>query len=569
MKYNGRKKENIKNGLIVLIGIICLYCITINLRNIEASTEVIGSEEIEGQNIITEEKSIELEIDYLYETMGQTINEEEVSKAIIKVLGEAYLPEIEINSKEQPYGVIITYDETNKEQSLSKVKKEQVALVDTCLLMSLFNDIDVVTIRNIRGETYEEKVIYKPDLEDYFGISLGAVHNKNTFTRIANEFLSSEAVNRYWSMNHPYDSNLGEAVENFYKNNFPSDWEIDEALPYIDETLGADLADQYGYKFFIQGLNYKHPLMNYYVAYRLIEYYGNNNVDEILLELASCKNKSSSEEVKEACTFVMNVLSSRLEEDEVIIFTRYSESELQGGKKLYGLVGEKLVEIATWQGEEPGGFEVISVSTNKKNVLCKIHTLGKSYLYMIPIDTTGGYVVNETAVQKEGQIISREITNLMKEVALNEEMDSKVLQDIDEGAIQSRWLLKNVLILSIRGEEGFVYDGNKDSLLSEDAFSQSFNTDYLVEGLKDKFDTITEKEIIHTNEKYQVKEITIHNEKLLVYEYDNKMQKNIELLKEKQQENQVETQWSKGKIYVTYSGDQTDIINTLNMLMAE
>lgn len=569
MKYNGRKKENIKNTLIVLIGIVCLYCITMNLRNIEASTEMIELEEIEGQNVIIEEKNIELDIDNLYESMGQAINEEEISRVVIQVLGESYLPEVEIDSKEQSYGVIITYDETNKEQSLSKVKKEQVALVDACLLMSLFNDIDVVTIRNIRGETYEEKVIYRPDLEDYFGISLRTVDNKNTFARIANEFLSSEAVSSYWNMKHPYDSNLGEAVEKFYKYNFPSDWKIDEALPYIDETLGSDLAGQYGYKFFIQGLNYEHPLMNYYAAYRLIEYYGNSNIDEILLELASCKNKSSSEEVKAACTFVMNVLSSRLEEDEVIIFTRYSESEFQGGKKLYGLVGEKLVEIATWQGEEPGGFEVISVSSNKKSVLCKIHTLGKSYLYMIPIDTTGGYVVNETAVQKGEQIISREITNLMKEVALNEEMDSKVLQDIDAGAIQSRWLLKNVLILSIRGEESFVYDGNKDSLLSEDAFSQRFNTDYLVEGLKEKFDTLTEKEMTHTNEKYQVKEITIHNEKIIVYEYDNKMQKNIELLKEKQQENQVEKQWSKGKIYVTYSGDQTDIINTLNMLMAE
>lgn len=570
MKYNGRKKENIKNALIVLIGIVCLYCITINLRNIKASIEVIESAEVEGQNIITEEKNIELEIDNLYESMGQALNEEEISKVVTQVLGELYSPKIEIDNKKQSYGVTITYDEISKEQSLSKAKKEQVALVNACLLMSLFNnDIDVVTVRSMSGEVYEEKVIYRPDLEAYFGISLKTVDNKNTFVRIANEFLNSEAVNRYWSMNHPYDSKLGEAVEKFYKYNFPSDWEIDEALPYIDETLGADLAGQYGYKFFIQGLNYEHPLMNYYAAYRLIEYYGNSNIDEILLEIASCKNKSSSEEVKAACTFVMNVLGSQLAEDEVLIFTRYGESEFQGGKKLYGLVGEKLVEIATWQGEELGGFEVISVSSNKKSVLCKIHTLGKSYLYMIPLDTTGGYVVNETTVQKEEQIISREITNLMKEVALNEEMDSRVLQDIDEGTFQSRWLFKNVLILSTHEGESFVYDGNKDSLLSEDVFSQRFDTTYLVEGLKEKFGDLTEKEVTRANKHYQVKEITIHNEKLIVYEYDNKMQKNIELLKERQQENQVEKQWSKGKIHVTYSGDQTDIMNTLNRLMTE
>lgn len=561
MKYSGRKKENIKNILIVLIGSMCVYGITMNLRSIEAAMEVVQIEEIEGQTVTIEEKNIEIKIDSLYESMDQVINQEEISKIVTQVLGESAQPVIEIDNKDESYGVTIIYDETNKAQSLSKVKKEQAVLVDACLLMSLFDHIDVVTVAYIGGETYDEKVIYRPDIEDYFGISLVGIESKNTFARVANEFLNSEAVNRYWSMKHPYDSKLGEAVEKFYKRNIPSSWEMDRTLPYIDETLGADLVKQYGYKVFIQGLNYEHPLMNYYAAYRLVEYYGNSNIDEILLELASCKNESNNKEVQAACTFVMNVLSSQVEEDEALVFTRYSESELQGGKKLYGLVGGKLVEIASWQGEEPGGFEVISISNNKKSVLCKIHTLGKSYLYMIPIDSVGGYVVNERTVQKGEQLISKEITNLMKEIANNEEMSRNVLRDIDESVFQSRWLFQSVLLLSVSEEESFVYDGDTGSLLNEELFNQRFDMAYLVQGLKEKFEGITEKEITRGNEKRQTKEIEVYGEKLLVYEYDNIVQKNIDLLKEKQ--------WSKGKIVVTYNGSRADIISTLDKIMLE
>ena len=558
MNYNGRKKDNIKNGLILLIGLVCLWGLTMNLRSAEAAIEEMDTDEIVSQTIITEEKNIEIEVNELYQSMGQAVEVEEIRNVVMQVLGDSYFPEIEIDGKGQFYSVTIIYDETNKDQVLSKAKKEQVALVNACLLMSLFNDIDDVTTRNVRGETYDEKVIYRPDIEDYFGISLEAANHKNTFTRIANEFLSSEAVDTYWSMKHPYDSQLGEVVEKFYKCNFPSKWEEEETFPYVDETLGADLVEQYGYKFFIQGLNYEHPLMNYYAAYRLVEYYGDRNLDEILLELASCKNKSDNKEVQAACTWVMNILSSHLEEDEVFVFTRYSKSELQGDRKLYGLVGEKLVELASWQGEQPGGFEVISVSNNKKSVLCKIHTLEESYLYMIPIDTIGGYVVNESAVQRGEEIISRELTNLIKEIGSQ-----------DESNLQSKWLFQNVLVLSASEGKSFVYDGDKDSLLDEDTFNQTFDTAYLVKGLKEKFENITEKEIIQDDEKYQIKEIDINNEKLLVYEYDSRMQKHMDLLKEEHEEASIEKQWSKGKIYVTYKGIQSDIISALNKLMVD
>lgn len=566
--YIKRKEETVKNLSILLLGIICLCWIKVNLINTEASTEVVELEEVIPHNVEMEESNVELKIEELYESRGQAINEEEIEKLITNRLGVIYEPQIQIENKKGSYSVVVTYNVMNQEQSLSETKIEQVALIDACLIMSLFNEVDVVTIRNVQEKIKVEKVIYKLDLEDYFQMIIGDYQNQEAFVKIVGEFLSIEKVNKYWSMKHPFDSQLGEAVEKFYKYNFPSQWDtLESALVHVDEILSETLNEQYGYKLWIQGLNYDHSAMNYYAAYQLIQYYGDNNLDEILLELASCKNQSDHPKVQQACDFVMNVLSKALKPDERVIFTTYNELALQGRKRLYGIVENQLIEIAIWQGEKPGNFEIVSVSSDKKSVLCKLHTFDQDYLYMIPVDAVGGYKVSETMVQNEDGILSRELTNLMKEVAFNEEMGDEVIREIATGDFQIRWLFNEVLMFSTGSKEGFVYDGKKKSLSSETLFNQDFDTEYLIEGLKERFENLTEKEKRSVSDKYQIQEITIDGEPILIYEYKSKKQKNMDLLKEKQEI--LKKHWSKGKIYVIYEGEHIDIIKALELIMTE
>lgn len=569
MRYIKTRKETIKNVSVLMAAILCLCWITMYLINIKVSGEEIDLEEIMVHSMELEENIIELKIGELYESRGEVVNEEEIGKIIEEVLDATYLSQIQIESKKGSYSVEITYDETNQVPSLSKAKREQVTLLDASLLMSLFNEIDVVTVQSIMKDNNEERVVYRLDLEDYFKMSLNAYQSKEIFAKIAQEFLDKENVSRYWGMKHPFDSSLGQAVEKFYKYNFPSKWDtFEEVVDYIDESFEGTLENQYGYPLWIQGLNYDHPAMNYYAAYKLIGYYGNNNLDEILLELASCKNQSKDFKVQQACQFVMNVLSKNLKSDEVVVFTTYNELELQGGKKLYGLVENQLVEIAIWQGEKPGGFKVISISSDKKSVLCKIHTPNQDYLYIVPINSAGGYRVNETSVEKE-EVISRELTNLMKEVALNEEMSHDVIKEIEIGNFQSRWLFKDILILSVEAGESFIYDGQKGGLSSETVFNQEFDSQYLIQGLKERFANLQEKEAYSRPAVYQIKEIMIDTNKIVIYEYESKKQKNMALLKEKQDVKSLKNQWSKGKIYVTYEGEDAEMIRTLSVLMAE
>lgn len=568
--YIRRREETTKNIIVLLIGIICLGLVTMNLINSKGSKEVVELEQILPHSVDAEESHIQFKIEEVYQSDKQIVNKEDIEKIITKVLGTSYLPEIQIEGKKGFYGVVITYNETNQEPNISKRKREQVALIDACLLMHLFDEVDVVTVKYTQSKMNEQRILYRLDLEDYFKISFRNYPEQKMFSKLIEEFLNSDKVSEYWSMKHPFDSSLNEEVEKFYKCNFPTQWDtLEEGLTYIDEDLGRVLNQQYGYKFWIQGLKYDHPIMNYYAAYQLIQYYGDNNLDEILLELASCKIRTKNLQVKQACDFIMNVLSKALEPDKCVIFTTYNELIMQEREQLYGIVDNQLIQVATWQGEGQAGFEVVSLSSDKRSVLCKLHTFNGEYLYVIPIDTVGGYQVNETVVQREEVIYSRELMNLIKEVVLNEEMGDEVMREIDEGKLQSRWLFKDVLLLSVSAEESFVYDGKQNSLCSETFFNQGFDAEYLLEGLKERFIDLEEKEVDALSNECRIQEITIGTEKIWVYEYESKRQKNIALLKEKQEIKPLQTRWSKGKIYVIYEGRDRELIKILDLLMME
>lgn len=188
---------------------------------------------------------------------------------------------------------------------------------------------------------------------------------------------------------------------------------------------------------------------------------------------------------------------------------------------------------------------------------------------MIPIDNTGGYVVNEMTVQKGEQDISSEITNRMKEAVLDETWSSDALQNINEGTFQSRWLFGNVIVFAINEELSFVYDVDKGSLMNETLFNEGFDTTYLLQGLRERFSELTEREILTVETKFEIREVYINQEKLLIYEYNSSIEKNLDLIKEKQGQEMQGKEWRKGKLYVTYDGNQTAIIDILNKLMAE
>lgn len=124
-----------------------------------------------------------------------------------------------------------------------------------------------------------------------------------------------------------------EEGEMFHKKHIPN------------EELGKDLVEKYGYKLFLEGLKYDDAYINWYSAYRIIEFYNENHKEEILLELAACSVTSEFEEVKTAANFAMDVLSGQMDvysrikqaPDGSAIFTRFFDTQTGGGQKIYSV----------------------------------------------------------------------------------------------------------------------------------------------------------------------------------------------------------------------------------------
>lgn len=572
MEFKTRKEENKKNIVTIMVCLVCLLGITVNLQRLEMADETVVHEIEEIQEI--EENNTSLDLEGLYDYVQSDLGQEHLEEIADKLMDAEHLETVELKEKLDAYGVILTYKISAQGQSLSKAKKEQMVLVNSSILMSLFNEVDVVEIVILRGEESYQKVISRLDLEDYFGIKLVRINQRATFDRITSEFLQSEAVSAYWVMKHRMDSQIGESVEAFFKWVFPARWD-EKLFPYINEALEDEVIKQYGYKLFLEGLNYDHDLINYYSAYRLMEYYGNANLDEILLELASCKQRTKSDSVKAACEAAIRTLSDG-SRDEVTVFTRYGGSTLQGGKKLYAILNEKLIELAVWEGNEAGGFEVVNLSEDETGVVCKVHTLETVYLYVIPMDEVGGYKVNEQMVQRDGVRILDEIMDQIRQVVTEKGLDEEQQIALDSGEVQCKWLFDKVLNIKLEEKLNFVYDSEKNTVVTYETFLQNYDVNYMKQEISSVFNIELVRQLLQEDEERSILELTIEGEKIIVQEYDSAVEKNRMLLKQRVDIMNVadqlsiastEKKWDKGKIIVSYDGKNEKLIAALDKIM--
>lgn len=564
MKHYSRRTEIKQSCMCIVLGLIGLYSITsyINQFDIEHESVIVG-EEIEGTQNVGGEKELQIDIDAICGWTNQPLNEENVRSLLVELLpGGRYLDEIVIGQEKSPCFIEVTYVANQYEQMLSKSRKEQIVLMDASVLMSLYPNIDNVKIKIIvEGETYS-KVIYRPDLEHYFGINIAVQGEKNTFERIVGEFTDLENVTAYWNTRQLYDSDMGDEVADFYKMNFPVQHEWKESFPYIDETLGNELVDTYSDKLFLQGLSYHNPLMNDYSANRLIEYYGKGNEEEIMIELAACAIRSEEPKVQATCERIIDLLKP-LEEDEIRVFGRFGNSELGGGEKIYRINEDGLEVLASWGKEEQAGLRILGMSEDYKYALCEAKTTNDIYWYIIPCENKMKYQVNSTGVSVEGKIIQIEIIRELSEMLKEDQLKSL----LEKGTIQWQWYLGEFIEIKVNEEKQFIYCIEDQILQTKEAFEENFDREILRQGLEEEFD-ISLRGYTDVGTKAKTSQIVIGDEQILVYEYSSNSQKSSEILQDETSERQITSQkWSKGKLVVFYLGNKQEIIDKLNELM--
>ena len=564
MKGYSRRKEIIKSGICMVIGIIGLYFVSINLHTLNTQDQeiLIDTQEVQGQIPIVNQQENALNIDQLFEWSNKTLDEENMSQLLSYLPGASYLSSVQVQQEKVPYQVKITYKAEQYDPMLSKSRKEQIVLLDASIIMSLYPNIDTVQINMIVDTDVYRKVLYRPDLEDYFGINIEAKNEKRTFERIVREFMDMEHVSHYWNSKHPYDSKLGEEVAHFFKMNFPAKTKVEEVFPYVDEELENTLVEQYGYKLFLQGLAYENALINYYSAYRLPEYYGNKNKEEIMLELAICANQSEDKRVQHACQNVMELMKP-LQTGETRVFGRFSESALGGGKKIYRIDEKGLDVLAKWVGDTEAGLKVLGLSPNNQYVICEAQTKQQAYLFILPVTEKVDYQIDRSGVYQNQEKCQPELMQKINEILQRDE-SNKILQGEQ---LKFEWMLDSLLKIQVGEQKTLVYDVQNAHLQTNESFIQNFEMAYLQRYLEEKFE-IDINIYSDTKTKAEVKKVLINHEALLIYNYANVAQKNVELVKWKEDADyKVDKYWSKGKVVVYYEGDNQEIINVLNQAM--
>lgn len=564
MRAYSRKKESIKSILYLMIGAASLYLVSGQIHRLKQTEEsVTVSEEVQVQESTVEEQNFELRPNEMLQWEEERLDEEKVNQLVSEyLLGGDYLKKVELQVVKEPYQIHLTYGTNQYSQMLSKSKKDQMTLLDASVLMSLYPDVDVVRVTIWVGKEKYDKVIYRPDLEDYFGIGIAANEESHTFERIAKEFMNQDKVTKYWNRKKPYDSNLGEEVENYFKLNFPVIKDEKDSFVKIDENLEQEVVEKYGCSLFLQGLKYKNPLMNYYSAYRLIEYYTSSNREQIMLQLATCQTKTNDERVKKACQKIIDLLSKG-EEDGIRLFGRFEKMPLEGGNKLYKIDHNGLVEWVKWNGSQEAGLKLESLSGNKQYMLCEAKTLNRTYNYVIPVNKEKagriGYTVNESGVFSEGEIRASELTNL-----LSQKMGKSYHMQVP---ISYAWYYGTLLKIKV-GEENYLYNAAQNILVTEEQFNKSFSSQDLKAYMEENFEIKESPSSFYYETEAVTKKWELGQEKIILCEYSSQAKKNMEQIHKSREESQIGgRRWSKGRLIVHYFGNHQEIINALDQMM--
>lgn len=565
MRYYSRRKETIKSVVYILVGVVGIYAVSEKLQALNIDDEVMPIQEVTSLQLNeVSEPTFTLKTEKIYKWADQELDEAQLTRLLRdELLGGGYFKSVHLQQTKAPYSIEISYQSNHYDQMLSKSKKDQIVLLDASILLSLYPEIDVVEVNIVVGDEKYNKVMNRPDLEAYFGVSIAANGDKNTFERIAEEFMDQECVSEYWNMKHPYDSKLGEDVSAFYKMKFPIVQEEAQTFEYIDEDLAIELVQKYGYKLFLEGLSYDNPLINYYCAYRLTEYYDSGNQEEIMLELATCETKSKNEKVQEACQTSIDLLS-KLDDKEIRVFGRFGENVLGGGKKLYLIDDKEFGVFASWNGEKAAGLKVLSLSPDKKYVLCQANTVEETYTYVLPVDTDGekdtAYTINENGVYNESKLHTAEMTSLLSERLTN--------QNIDKENVGFEWYLEGLMKVTVDGQS-FIYNIEENTLITEEKFIQEFDSQILTKYLSTYFNVSEQVAVpFYKETTAKTKKVMLGENQIIVREYDSMAKKNIEQIQKAEEEKKIHgKRWSKGKIIVHYSGSNKDVIRALDEAM--
>ena len=562
MKLEGRKRQLVECGIMMTAGLLLLIGITLQEQSGEKVEEPVKEVVMDHTNSTKETSQIRIDTKSLYEQGRKTLTQEHLEEVAAGLLGKHYLKQVFLQEETLPQTITLIYTVDTKEQGLSKVNRDQMAYVNACSLMSLYNQIDIVKIIVEKGNEVYEQDLYRPDFENYFGVSTLEASNIETFERFAEEFLDADCVSTYSNCKKLFDSRIGEEVSSFYKKSFPVMQANDEVvLGKVNLEEEERLFQKYDYKLFIQGLWYPNPSMNYYAAYQLMEDYGSSHLEEILVELIACQQNTENEQVRLACEQAVDVLSHK-EVDTPKLFTKFNEIDGYLEPKVQGIINGRLMTLAQWKEKEVAQIKVISVSPQHKQVLCEVITKERAYLYILPIDEKGDYHFNKVHVLKDDHIVSKEIYQYLLE---KEELEQAEIQLLNSESVKYSWKDDNLLQLEVSGHV-YMYQCQRKILQTRETFRENYNAEDFRNSLEQQMSVrlignYKEKDLNASLTKLKVGEEIIN-----IYEFPTQGVKQQALSK---QDSVLKTshRWQQGKIVICYQGEDEILLEKIQTIL--
>lgn len=565
MKLEGRKRQLIECGIVMTAGLLLLVGITLYRQEIEDVEAVEKKAEEVATKLSHKPQEIRqamIDTKMLYNQGLQPLTQKHLETVVSGLLGNHYLKQTVLQKENLPQAVTLFYVINTQEQGLSKINRQQMALVNACSLMSLYSQIDLVKIVIEQDSEIYEQTLYRPDFEDYFSVSTLEASNLETFERFAEEFLDTDCVSTYSNCKKLFDSYLGDEVSDFYKTYFPIMKAKDEiTLGKVDLEEEEGLIEKYGYKLFIQGLCYPNPSMNYYAAYQLMEDYESSHLEEILVELIACQQNTENEQVKSACKQAIDVISYK-EVDTPKLFTKFNEIGSYLEPKVQGIIKGKFMSLAQWKEKEPAQIKVISMSPNHKQALCEIVTQERAYLYVLPIDEVGGYRFNKVHVLKDESIVSKELYQYLLE---KEELNQTEIDLLNSKSVTHKWLDGDLLELEVSGHT-YIYQCQRKILQTEEVFRENYSIEDFRNSLEQQFSVSLIGNYKLESLNASLIKLKVGKEVISIYEFPMQIAMQQALLK---QEALLKAphRWQQGKIIICYQGKDEVLLEKIQTIL--
>ncbi len=573
MRRLERIKESMISLCVVLICLLGIFIVTIVTPRLEAKyeskDEQLGQEMVEI--LLEEEPELAVDVEALFRYKGISVNDEEQLKKLISILPEGDQVEQLIMPNEiGEFGIQIQYKYIQNNTGINKGNAAQMMLLNSTILMSLCNDLNGVTTKAYIGKDLVEQFVYKGDLDSYFEEDIRASWLLEDFKKYSECFLEKEAAAQYISQKYSYRTDLGEEVDQFFKLNFPIGQLAEgNKMPYMDEDLGKELVKDYGYQLFVEGLKYNNDYMNYYSAYRLLEFYNTSELEEILVELAISKNWTSNEAVKLACTYVMGMLGNQSIQEPIWV-TRFRENTFSGGRKVYMIKEGKIKEWGEW--ELPTAIKEISISPDGEMVWYYGGTLEQEYAYVLPIENERCYSLGKTEIKiEDGETIPELISwakhqlrekSLMTVTELNSHIQVKV--DWFKEAFLKVQLVSN----TTEKAQDLFYNAENQMLTPVTIEGEDFSLTQLVYELNDTLSLKGYTHIVQGELEVEGIRLYLGEDYITVYEYSSmqEREKNKQTLQKLILGNNTNKKiyfFEKGRLIVVYEGEETNIIENL------